>query len=108
MFDIVREERKIKIGNQKYIMYFDMKSIATYFKLTGRQFNLDLISLFNQEDEAIINFIASIVRKEDDENREPLGKEVIEGDVLTWLFNCKIDAIEIIEKSLPQDDPKKK
>ena len=108
MNDIVREERKIKIGNQKYIMYFDMKSIATYFKLTGRQFNLDLISLFNQEDEAIINFIASIVRKKKKKKKKPLGKEVIEGDILTWLFNCKIDAKEIIEKSLPQEEHKKK
>ena len=105
--DLVKKKKEIKIDDIEYIICFDMKSILTYKQLTGRFFSHGITNLFKLDDEEIIYFIASTLRIKEEED-EPLGLEVINGDVLAYLINFKNIVIEIIAESLPTGDNSKK
>lgn len=108
--NLVRKEKEIKIGEEEYIMYFDMSSIVMYKELTNRFFTHGVNKLFEQDDEEIMYFMASTLRRKNNP-KKPLGKEIFEADILQLLLMHKWDAIELVSASLPQADdsePKKK
>lgn len=107
--DLIKKTIDIKIGNEEFVMAFDMRSIATYKELTNRFFTQGVARLFKEDDEEIIYFIASTLRQKETPN-EPLGKEVLEGDILYFLLNLKFTVIELVASALPssEDNSKKK
>ncbi len=108
--NLVRKEKEIKIGKEEYIMFFDMNSIVTYKEITKQSFSGGVKKLFEEDDEEIMYFIASTLRKKENKDK-PLGKEALKGDILQLLLLHKWDAIELVSASLPQADdsePKKK
>lgn len=108
--NLVRKEKEIKIGKEEYIMFFDMNSIVTYKEITKQSFSEGVKKLFEEDDEEVMYFIASTLRKKENKDK-PLGKEALKGDILQLLLLHKWDAIELVSASLPQADdsePKKK
>lgn len=105
--DLVKKVKEITIENEEFIMTFDMKSIAVYKEITGEAFVLGTQKLFSYDDEAIINFIASTLRRKSDPNK-PLGNEIIEGNILYFLLNHTEDVIMLVADSLPDKSSKKK
>ncbi|MBS6601301.1 MAG: hypothetical protein KH333_09885 [Clostridium sp.] len=106
--NLVRKEKEIKIGEEEYIMYFDMSSIVMYKELTNRFFTHGVNKLFEQDDEEIMYFMASTLRRKDNP-KKPLGKEIFEADILQLLLMHKWDVIDLVASSLPvEETPKKK
>lgn len=105
--DLVKKVREFNIENEKFIMTFDMRSIAVYKELTGDSFNRGVSKLLGFDDEAIIYFIASTLRREETPDT-PLGQEVIEGDLIYFLINCTMEVINLVAESLPEDKSVKK
>ena len=105
--NLLKKELKKEIGGEKYILTFDMKSIAIYKELTGRTFSSGLANLFKEDDEETIYFIASSLRREEDP-KNPLGIEVLETDVLFLLLNMKWEIIDLVAQSFPKDNTSKK
>lgn len=105
--ELVKKKREINIENEKFIMTFDMRSIATYKELTGNNFNMSIHKLFQYDDEEIINFIASTLRREETPDM-PLGQELLDGDVLYFLLNHTMDVITLVAESLPEGKNDKK
>lgn len=106
--NLVRKEKIIKIGEEEYIMYFDMSSIVMYKELTNRFFTHGVNKLFEQDDEEIMYFMASTLRRKDNP-KKPLGKEIFEADILQLLLMHKWDVIDLVASSLPvEETPKKK
>lgn len=105
--NLVKKVKEINIENEKFIMTFDMKSIATYKELTGTNFNRGTHKLFQYDDEEIINFIASTLRREENPDT-PLGREVLDGDILYFLINHTLDVITLVAESLPEGKENKK
>ncbi|MDU4952976.1 hypothetical protein HF846_13940 [Clostridium cadaveris] len=105
--DLVKKVKEITIENEEFIMTFDMKSIAVYKEITGESFVAGTQKLFDFDDEAIINFIASTLRRKSEPDK-PLGKEIIEGDILYFLLNHTNDVIMLVSDSLPDKSSKKK
>ena len=101
--DLVKKVKEITIEDEEFIMTFDMQSIATYKELTNRFFSKGITELFKQNDEEVVYFIASILRRKATPT-VPLGRKVIDGDTLFFLLNLKNIAIEIIAESLPNDE----
>lgn len=105
--DLVKKAKDITIEDEEFIMTFDMKSIAVYKEITGESFVAGTQKLFAFDDEAIINFIASTLRRKSEPDK-PLGKEIIEGDILYFLLNHTNDVIMLVSDSLPDKSSKKK
>jgi len=105
--ELARKVKEININDEEFIMTFDMRSIATYKEITGTSFNRGVHKLFQYDNEEIINFIASTLRRKETPDI-PLGREVLEGDVLYFLINHTLDVITLIVKSLPEDKTNKK
>ena len=112
--DLVKKKIEIKIDNEEYVMFFDMKSIAIYKEITatndnpiGNNFTDGINKLFNQVNEEIINFIACTLRHKETEDT-PLGRKLFESDILFFLLNFRVYAINLIAESLPQSNDVKK
>lgn len=105
--NLIKTVKEIKIENEEFIMTFDMKSIAVYKELTGESFVKGNGELFKYDDEAILNFIASTLRRKE-EPKKPLGAEILEGDILYFLLNHSTDVINIVASSLPDKKDSKK
>ena len=105
--NLVKKVKEINIENENFIMAFDMKSIATYKELTGTNFNMGAHKLFQYDDEAIINFIASTLRRQEKPDT-PLAREVLDGDILYFLINHTMDVITLVAESLPESKDNKK
>ncbi|WP_462427198.1 hypothetical protein [Fusobacterium varium] len=105
--DLVKKTKDITIEDEEFIMTFDMKSIAVYKEITGESFVVGTQKLFNFDDESIINFIASTLRRKSEPDK-PLGKEIVEGDILYFLLNHTNDVIMLVSDSLPDKSSKKK
>lgn len=104
--DLVKKTREITINDDNFIMAFDMRSVAEYSELTGKSFVSSIDKLFNYDDATILNFIACTLRRKE-EPEKPLGKEVLEGDILYYLLNHHRDVINLVVESLPSNDGKK-
>ena len=107
--NLTRKEHNFEVDNEKYVMYFDMKSMVTYKELSGEDFSIGLGKLFNENAEAFIYMIASTVRRVTDTSK-PLGAEILEGNVMYWLLNYRGIIEQIILDALPEakEDSKKK
>lgn len=105
--NLVKKEIDIEIEGDQYVMTFDMRSIATYKEITGASFVMGTNKLFKYDDEEIINFIASTLREKNNP-KKPLGKRILEGDILYFLLNHSADVIDLIVSSLPDSTSKKK
>lgn len=107
--NLTRKEHNFEVDNEKYVMYFDMKSMVTYKELSDEEFTVGLGKLFTENAEAFIYMIASTVRRIEDTSN-PLGKEILEGNVMYWLLNYRGIIEQIILDALPEakEDSKKK
>lgn len=107
--NLLKKRLDFNIGDKGYVMMFDMKSIAVYKQLTGKSFSKAIGKLFEEDDEETLNFIASTLRAKENED-EPLGNEVINGDTLFYLLNFKFKVVELVALSLPtgENNSKKK
>ena len=102
--NIVKKTRNIMIGNEKYIMAFDMRSIAIFKELTGKSFLQSSARLGLLEDEIVLGFIGATLRKAEEENK-PLGKQIYDMDIMYLLLNLSETVIELVTSSLPQSKP---
>lgn len=99
--NIVKKVREITIGDENYIMTFDMRSIAIFKELTGKSFLQSSAKLGLLDDEIVLGFIAATLRKSD-EAAKPLGKQVYDMDIMYLLLNLSEIVIELVTSSLPQ------
>lgn len=99
--NIVKKVKAIKIGDEDYIMTFDMRSIAVFKELTGKSFLQSSAKLGLLDDEVVLGFIGATLRKADTENK-PLGKQVYDMDIMYLLLNLSETVIELVTSSLPQ------
>lgn len=104
--NLLKKSKELTIENEEFVMEFDMRSIALYKELSNKSFTKGVGDLFKYDDEAIAMFIACTLRRKEDETK-PLGKEVLEGDVLYFLLNHTNDVIDLVAMSLPSDNSKK-
>lgn len=102
--NLTRKELNLNIDGEDYIMAFDNRSIATYKEIIGKPFTKGYASLLQGDDEAVLDFIASTLRRKSEPDK-PLGKEVLEGDNLFFLTTLTNHVIILISMSLP-DKPK--
>lgn len=102
--NIVKKVKDITIGNEKYLMTFDMKSIAIFKELTGKSFLQSSARLGLLDDEIILGFIGATLRKADEENK-PLGRRIYDMDIMYLLLNLSETVIELVTSSLPQSNP---
>ena len=101
--NIVKKVREIKIGDEDYIMTFDMRSIAVFKELTGKSFLQSSAKLGLLDDEVVLGFIGATLRKVNEENK-PLGSRY-----MIWIFlNLSETVIELVTSSLPQSKPSDK
>lgn len=105
--NIVKKVRDIKIGNENYIMTFDMRSIVVFKELTGKSFLQSSAKLGLLEDEVVLGFIGATLRKVNEENK-PLGKQIYDMDIMYLLLNLSETVIELVTSSLPQSKPSDK
>lgn len=105
--NLIKKKKEVEIDGTKYVLCFDMKSIIAYKEITGRFFSNGIGNLFMQDDEEIIYFIASVLRRKENED-EPIGAEILGWDILYLLLNFKNLVIEIIAESLPSGNNSKK
>lgn len=105
--ELVKKIKEINIEGEEFIMTFDMKSIATYKDITGTSFNRGATKLFQFDDEAVIYFIASTLRRKETPDI-PLGNEVVQGDLIYFLLNHTMNVIELVAESLPENKNSKK
>lgn len=105
--NLLKKSKELCIENEEFVMEFDMRSIAAYKELSDKPFTKAIRELFKYDDEEIIKFIACTLRRKE-EPTKPLGREVLDGDVLYFLLNHTNDVIELVAMSLPSDNSKKK
>ena len=89
------------MGDECYIMTFDMRSIAIFKELTGKSFLQSSAKLGLLDDEVVLGFIGATLRKVNQEN-EPLGKQIYDMDIMYLLLNLREIVIELVTSSLPQ------
>ena len=99
--NIFKKVKDVKIGDEDYIMTFDMRSIAVFKELTGKSFLQSSAKLGLLDDEIILGFIGATLRKVNDEDK-PLGKQVYDMDIMYLLLNLSEIVIELVTSSLPQ------
>lgn len=100
--NIIKKTVDLTLNEEEFIACFDMKSIMTYKELSGESFLQGMQKLANLDEEVILNFMASTIRK--DEKSKPLGKKLLnEYDVLGLLINYTEPIMKLIADSMPQD-----
>lgn len=104
--NLTRKTYEFEVDGEEFIMYFDMNSFVKYQELAGKNINVGLEGLFNAQSEEYVYFLASTVRRKDDPEKKPLGKELLEGNVLAWQLNFGKKVEEIVLDSLPSNEEK--
>lgn len=105
---LLKKKLNITIGNEKYVMMFDMKSLAIYKELTEESFSIGYLKLQVFDEEATLNFIACTLRKKEEPN-EPLGKKFLDdGNILLGLITLSADVLNYVNMSLPEIKKEKK
>ncbi|MCF0163187.1 MAG: hypothetical protein HUJ88_11510 [Fusobacterium necrophorum] len=102
MSNLIKKTKKLKLGDEEYIMFFDMKSIAVFQELAGMPFLLAIHLINKYDDKAIMYFMASSIRPINDPD-EPIGEKLFEFDIMGLLLCHTLDVIELVSKSMPQD-----
>lgn len=99
---LLKKKLDINIGNEEYVMMFDMKSLAIYKELTEEPFSMGYLKLQLFDEETTLNFIACTIRKREEPN-EPLGKMFLDdGNILLGLITLSADVLNYVNMSLPE------
>ena len=102
MSNLIKKSKKIKLGDEEHIMFFDMKSIEVFQEISGMCF-LNALHLINKyDDKAILYFMAASIRPIDNQD-EPLREKLFEFDIIGLLLCHTLDVIELVSQSMPQD-----
>lgn len=105
--DLTKLVYEYEINNEEYVMCFDMKSIAVFKNLTGKSFLQASAKIGELDDEVILAFIASSLRRKETQE-EPLGEETFNFNVMSLLFAFHNDVVEMVVDSMPRDTKKVK
>ena len=103
--DIVKDSQIIKIEDQKYIVAFDMTSIALYKTMTGKGVLHSLSSLLKNDDETLISFMAATIRPIESPDK-PLGNKIYKMNLFNLILFHSTSVIVIISGSMPQSGEK--
>lgn len=102
MSDLKTRQVEKEVNNIKYILKFDMNSIDVFQESYGKGIIVSLNDLLQYKDDAIVAFLTSCIRHEDEPDKV-LGNAVFEEtDLLDLIFACTDDLIKIIIDSLPK------
>lgn len=103
MSNLTKKSKEIVLGNDKYIMCFDMTSINMFQEMANMSF-LNAISLINKyDDKTLLYFMASSIRHVEEPN-QPIGEKLFEFDIIGLLLCHTLDVIELVSSSMPQAD----
>lgn len=99
--NIVRKVVDIKLNNEEFKATFDMRSVIKFKELSGKSFLASVEGLKTMDEDVILYFMASTIRKT--ENSNPLGKELLENyDLMYLLLNYTELVLDLITSSMPQ------
>lgn len=108
MSNLLRKIENIKVDGFDYIMAFDMESIEVFKEITGKGILMSLNDLSNMDDEVILYFIASTLRKKED--GKILGKKLFNGeyDLFALVINLFPIVLNIVNNGFPQANKNQK
>ncbi|WP_321833488.1 hypothetical protein [Clostridium butyricum] len=103
MSNLIRKIEQIKIDGKDYVMAFDMQSIEIFKELTGKGVVASLDKLATLDDETILYFIASTLRKKETQEKI-LGRELLNGnyDLFGLVINLFPVVLSIVNNGFPQ------
>ena len=91
-----------EVNGIKYLLKFDINSIDIFQESYGKGIIVSLNDLLQYKDDAIVAFLASCIRHEDEPDKV-LGNAVFEEtDLLDLVFALTNDLVKIIVDSLPK------
>lgn len=102
MSNLLRKVENIKIDEKDYILAFDMESIEVFKDLTGKGVVASLDKLAALDDETILYFIASTLRKKEDD--KILGRTLLNGeyDLFSLVIKLFPVVLSIVNNGFPQ------
>lgn len=96
--------RKINLEGEDMYCVIDMRTIATYKRITGESFLKGIQKIAEMDEEVILNLLASSLRY--DVDGEPVGVEFLNKYNPIALLTNTIDMlVELIEDALPKTTP---
>lgn len=103
MSNLRRKIENIEIEGKKYIMAFDMTSVDLFQELSGKGVLQSVIDLNKLEDKAVLNFIASTLRLQDD-SENPLGWRLYteDFDLLSLMIMLVPTLIKVVNEGFPK------
>lgn len=104
MSSLRRKIENIEIEGKRYIMAFDMTSVDLFQELSGKGVLQSVIDLNKLEDKAVLNFIASTLRPEDD-SENPLGWNLYteDFDLLSLMVMLVPTLIKVVNEGFPKN-----
>ena len=102
MSNLLRRVENIKIDGKDYILAIDMESIEVFKELTGKGVVASLDKLAALDDETILYFIASTLRKKEDD--KILGKTLLNGeyDLFSLVIKLFPVVLSVVNNGFPQ------
>nr|DAF76775.1 MAG TPA: tail assembly chaperone protein [Caudoviricetes sp.] len=102
MSNLLRKVENIKIDGKDYILAFDMESIEVFKELTGKGVVASLNKLATLDDETILYFIASTLRKKEDD--KILGETLFNGeyDLFSLVIKLFPVVLSVVNNGFPQ------
>ena len=106
MSNLLRKVENIKIDGKDYILAFDMESIEVFKDLTGKGVVASLDKLAALDDETILYFIASTLRRKEDD--KILGRTLLNGeyDLFSLVIKLFPVVLSIVNNGFPQANKK--
>lgn len=102
MSNIVKKVKEITIGEEKFILTADMRTIAKFKEMTGKSFLESVTRLATMDDEVILNLAACTLRRKETPN-VVIGQELLDNyNPFTILLHCAEDVAYLISESMPQ------
>lgn len=100
--NIVKKVIDIELNGEKMVAVFDMQSVVLYKELSGKPFLFGMQKLAEMDEEVILNFMASTIRKT--EKSKPIGKKLFEYDIMCLLLNFTEPLMTLITASMPKSE----
>lgn len=106
MSNLLRKIENIKIDGKDYILAFDMESIEVFKDLTGKGVVASLDKLASLDDETILYFIASTLRRKEDD--KILGRTLLNGeyDLFSLVIKLFPVVLSVVNNGFPQANKK--
>ena len=106
MSNLLRKVENIKIDGKDYILAFDMESIEVFKDLTGKGVVASLDKLASLDDETILYFIASTLRRKEDD--KILGRTLLNGeyDLFSLVIKLFPVVLSVVNNGFPQANKK--